>query len=192
MKSPEATKNFGKRRVTRLHSWLSCRCKDWARSFSGLMRYGKVIVGWHRLCSDQDPDSRLCGRLRTGDTRRKNVFFLKFFDARLRQKRSRQHEWTLRSIPEEGFLRDRRALKYASPTKAKGKGFNQKRAFPLLETNISSPSCRLSLGRLLLSRACLCFTGQKNMKRRFTTRNSVATATQTYEAKGKRIKTQQR
>jgi hypothetical protein len=120
LKSRVQTKNFGKRRATRYHSWLK---KPVHRLGALVFRLGQIRKS-HRglapMCSDQDPDSRLCDRPMAGDTRRKNVFSPKFFGMR--------HGAGINGCPDpfqRGFLRDRRALKYSSAKNSKGRGPNE-------------------------------------------------------------------
>ena len=160
VKSKAQRKNFGKRRVTRWPPWLALIGQPAVRLGALVFRLGQIRKSHSGLApirSDQDPDSRSCDRFNHLATPAGRTFSCEKLSMCSGQATimgtsdGPGHGW------EKGFLRQRRALKYSS---LKEQRERPRWALPFVETTISSPSSELSLGRLLLSRACLCFTGR--------------------------------
>ena len=156
LKKRAARKNFGKRRATRVSPWSASNGQPVVRLGALVFRLGQIRKSHNGLApirSDQDPDSRLCHRFYfLAAIGRRNVFFS--FSCFLNANHPTPLMGQIEADQWKGFSRHGESSE-TNLSKKKGKAKRPSR----LETNVSSPSSRLSLGRLLLSRACVCFTG---------------------------------
>ena len=158
LKGKAVRKNFGKRRATRWQPWLALMGQPFQRLGALVFRLGpirKSHSGLAPIRSDQDPDSRLCDRFyRLATPAGKTFSALKFFRPCSATPSPRSREVLGRS--RNRFSEAWEGSKNIHLQKQKGKAFW---TFPSWRRLFSSPSSELSLGRLLLSRACVCFTG---------------------------------
>jgi hypothetical protein len=148
------SKNFGKRRATRCRPWLALIGQPFRRLGALVFRLGQIRKSHNGLApirSDQDPDSRSCDRFYLLTTPAGKTFsLLKFFEP---CPASPSHEVS----PGIGFLRHERVQKTFISQNRMRRPFC---GLLIWRRLFSSPSSKLSLGRLLLSRACVCFTGR--------------------------------